>query len=97
MRDYHYRTSSIKYWGKGSTVGWYKVLRSLLVTVCFDNSGFSRVVTLKSSGGFLPCRFSLFVNKSPCQFIFCCIFSLIGDLFVLPCIMHVNLYIYIYI
>ena len=29
MRDYHYRTSLIGYWGKGSTVGWYKVLRFL--------------------------------------------------------------------
>ena len=25
-RDYHYRISPIKYWGKGSTVCWYKVL-----------------------------------------------------------------------
>ena len=37
---------------------------------------------------FLPCRFSQFVNKSPCQFIFRCILSLIGDLFVLPCALH---------
>ena len=26
MIDYHYRTSPIGYWGKGSTIGWYKVL-----------------------------------------------------------------------
>ena len=26
MRDCHYRISPIEYWGKGSTVGWYKVL-----------------------------------------------------------------------
>ena len=26
MRDCHYRTSPIIYWGKGSIVGWYKVL-----------------------------------------------------------------------
>ena len=25
-RDYHYKTSPIGYWGKGLTVGWYKVL-----------------------------------------------------------------------
>ena len=25
-RDYHYKTSPIGYWGKCSTVGWYKVL-----------------------------------------------------------------------
>ena len=29
MRDCHYRTSPIRYWSKGSTVGWYKVLRFL--------------------------------------------------------------------
>ena len=28
-RNCHYRTSPIGYWGKGSTVGWYKVLRFL--------------------------------------------------------------------
>ena len=26
MKDYHYRTSPIGYWDKGSTVSWYKVL-----------------------------------------------------------------------
>ena len=36
--------------GKGSTVSWYKVL-GFLITVCFDNSGFLGVVTLKSPGG----------------------------------------------
>ena len=25
-RDCHYKTSPIGYWGKGSTIGWYKVL-----------------------------------------------------------------------
>ena len=28
-RDCHYRTSPIRYWGKDSTVGWYKVLEFL--------------------------------------------------------------------
>ena len=28
-RDCHYRTSPIGYWGKGSTVSWYKVLEFL--------------------------------------------------------------------
>ena len=46
-RDYHYRTSTIGYWVKGSTVGWYH----LLVTACYDNSEFLGVVTLKSLGG----------------------------------------------
>ena len=33
--------------------------------------GFLGVVTLKSPGGIFPCKsFFLFVNKSPCQFIF---------------------------
>ena len=41
--------------------------------------------------GFLPCRFFLFVNKSPCQFNFCYILSLIDDLFVLPRTLHINL------
>ena len=39
----------------------------------------------------MPCRFSLFVNKSLCQFNFRCILSSIGDLFVLPHTLHVNL------
>ena len=49
------------------------------------------MVTLKALGGVFACRFSPFVNKSPCQFIFRCIFNLIGDLFVLLHILHVNL------
>ena len=66
MRDYHYITSPIGYWGKVSTVGWYQVLGFvLLVTVCFDNNGFLGVVTLNSPGEVLPRWFSLFVNKSP--------------------------------
>ena len=53
IRDYHYITSPIRYWYKGSTVDWYKVLRFfLLVTSYFDNSGFSGVVTLNSLVGF---------------------------------------------
>ena len=35
QKDYHYNTSPIRYWGKGSTIGWYWVLRFLLlVTAC---------------------------------------------------------------
>ena len=37
----------------------------LLVTTCFDNSGFSGVVTLNSPGGILLQWFSPFANKSP--------------------------------
>ena len=55
MRDCHYITSLIGYWGKGSIVGWYKILGFiLLVTACFDNSGFSGVVTLNLLGGVFP-------------------------------------------
>ena len=65
MRDCCYITSPIRYWGKGSTVGWYQVLGFLLlITACFDNSGFSGVVTLNSSGEVLSQWFSPFINKS---------------------------------
>ena len=47
------------------------------------------MVTLKSLGGFLPWRFSPFVNKSPCQLYFPLHINLVGDLFVLPHILHV--------
>ena len=68
-RDCHYITSPIGYWGKGSTVGWYKVL------------GFSAVVTLNSPGGVLLRWFSPFVNKSPMSNLFSAAFNLVGDLF----------------
>ena len=65
MRDCHYITSLIRYWGKGSTIGWYYVLEFiLLVIACFDNSEFSGVVSIKSLDGVLPEWFSPFVNKS---------------------------------
>ena len=55
-RDCHYKTSLIWYQGKGSTIGWYKVLGFLLlVTICFDNSGFSGVMTLNSPDGVWFC------------------------------------------
>ena len=89
MRDCHYITSPIRYWGKGSTVGWYKVLGFLLlVTAYFDNSGFSGVVTLNSPSGVLPPWFSLFVNKSQVSNLFSTTFNLVGDLFVLPRLLH---------
>ena len=90
MRDYHYITSPIGYWGKGSTVGWYQVLGFLLlVTDCFDNSEFSKVVTLNSPSGVLSWWFSSFVNKSPMSNLFSTAFNLVGDLFVLPSLLHV--------
>ena len=54
-RDCYYITSPIGYWDKDLTGGWYLVLGFLLlVTACFDNSGFSRMVTLNSPGGVFP-------------------------------------------
>ena len=89
-RDYHYIANPIVYWGKGSTVGWYQVLRFiLLVTACFDNSGFSRMVTLNSPGGVLSRWFSPFVNKSSMSNLFSAAFNLVGGLFVLPRLLHV--------
>ena len=89
-RDCRYNTSLIGYWDKGSIVGWYWVFGFfLLVTACFDNSGFSGVITLNSPSGVLPRWFSPFVNKSPVSNLFSAAFNLIGDLFVLPRLLHV--------
>ena len=75
MRDCCYITSTIAYWGKSSTVGWYQVLGFLLlVTVCFDNSGFSGVVILNLLGGVLPQWFFPIHKQITCvKFNFCCI------------------------
>ena len=92
MRDCHYKTSPIGYSGKGSTVGWYKVLwffyLELLVLIIVDSWEWW---PYNHPVGFLSCRFSPFVYKSLCQFNFRCIFSLIDDLFMLLCTLHVNL------
>ena len=90
MRDCHYITSLIGYQGKGSTVNWYQVLGFLLlVTTCFDNSRFSGVVFLNSPGRVLPWWFSPFINKSPMSNLFSSAFNLVGDLFVLPRLLHI--------
>ena len=47
------------------------------------------MVTLNSPGGVLPRCFSPFVNKSPALNLFSTAFNLVGDLFVLPCLLHV--------
>ena len=54
-----------------------------------DNSGFSGVVTLNSPSGVLPRWFSPFVNKSHVSNLFFVVFNLVGDLFVLPRLLHV--------
>ena len=73
------------YWGKGLTVGWYKVLEFLVTAYC-DSSGISGVMTLKlPSGVFVVLVFPI-RKQIIMLFIFHYILSLIGDLFVLPCI-----------
>ena len=84
-RDCLYITSPIGYWDKVLTVGWYQILRFLLLaTTCFDNSEFSGVMTLNSPSGVLPRWFSPFLNKSPVSNLFSVAFNLVGGLFMLP-------------
>ena len=47
------------------------------------------MMTLNSLGGVLPRWFSPFINKSPMSNLFSTAFSLIGDLFVLPHLLHI--------
>ena len=49
------------------------------------------MVTLNSTGGVLPRWFSPFVNNSPVSNLFSIAFNLVGDLFVLPHLLHVKL------
>ena len=46
------------------------------------------MMTLNSPGGILPRWFSPFVNKSPVSNLFSTAFNLVGDLFVLPRLLH---------
>ena len=47
------------------------------------------MVTLNSPSGVLPWWFSPFVNKLPVSNLFSATFNLVGDLFVLPRLLHV--------
>ena len=47
------------------------------------------MVTLNSPSGVLPWWFSQFVNNSPVSTLFSTTFNLVGDLFVLPHLLHV--------
>ena len=47
------------------------------------------MVTLNSLGGVLSRWFSPFANKSPMSNLFSAVFNLVGDLFVLPRLLHV--------
>ena len=90
MRDCRYNRSPIGYQGKGSTVCWYQIRGFLLLVIaCFGKSGFSGVVALNSPSGFLSRQFSLFRNKSPISNLFFAAFNLVGDLSVLPRLLHV--------
>ena len=91
MRDCHYITSPIVYWGKGSTVGWYKVSGFLLlVIVCLDNNGFSKVVTLNSPSGIFALQVFHIRKQITVSNLLCAAFNLVGDLFVLSRVLHVN-------
>ena len=48
------------------------------------------MVTLNSPGRVFALEVSPFVNKSPCQLYFPLHINLVGDLFVLPRLLHVN-------
>ena len=48
------------------------------------------MVTLKSPDGVFTVLVSPFINKSPCQLYFPLHIYLVGDLFALPCVLHVN-------
>ena len=47
------------------------------------------MVTLNSSGRVLPRWISPFVNKSPVSNLFLVAFNLVGELFVLPRLLHI--------
>ena len=47
------------------------------------------MVTLNSPSEVLPRWFSSFVNKSLVSNLFFVAFNLVGDLFMLPCVLHV--------
>ena len=47
------------------------------------------MVTSNSPGGILPRWFSPIINKLPASNLFSAAFNLVGDLFVLPCFLHV--------
>ena len=62
----------------------------LLVTACFDNSGFLGVVTLKSPGGFFAALVFSIRKQITVLIYFSLHFNLVGDLFVLPRFLHAN-------
>ena len=62
----------------------------LLVTACCDNSGLSRIVTLKSPGEVFAFEVFLIHKQITVLIYFLLHINLVGDLFVLPHILHIN-------
>ena len=62
----------------------------LLVIACCDNSGFSGVVTLNSPSEIFALEVFLIRKLITVSTLFSATFNLVGDLFVLSCILHVN-------
>ena len=77
-RDCHYKISPIVYWGKG------------LIVACCDNSGFSGMVTLKSPGGVFALEIFPIRKQITVSMLFSTDINLVGDLFVIPHVLHVN-------
>ena len=62
----------------------------LLVTACCDNSGFSGVVTLNSFDGVFALELFPIHKQITISTLFSTAFNLVGDLFMLPCVLYVN-------
>ena len=62
----------------------------LLIITCCDNSGFSEVVTLNSPSEIFALEVFLVRKLITVSTLFSATFNLIGDLFVLSRILHVN-------
>ena len=61
-----------------------------LVTACCDNSGFLGVVVLKSPDEVFALEVFPIRKQITCQLYFPLHINLVGDLFVLPCVLHAN-------
>ena len=62
----------------------------LLIIAFCDNSEFSEVVTLNSSGGVFALEVFSIRKQITVSTLFSAAFNLVGDLFVLPRVLHVN-------
>ena len=63
---------------------------SLLLTACCDNSGFLGVVILKLPGGVFALKVFPIRKQITMSTLFLLHINLVGDLFVLPRILHAN-------